>query len=121
MRFHREDHFLYFLLAVHAAVSTFGHFGGLLQLLLILADALGIAANLVIHPTIGVDGFANGILLGFFQKLQNQGHTHQLAVVGLTEIGGTGIIVHLDGDLVDTGQGMQHGHIFLGMLHLLSG
>ena len=121
MRLHREDYFLHLLLAVDAAISALGHLGGHGQLLLGLADALGIVTNLVIHPAIGVDGFPQGILLGFVQKLQNQRHAHQLAVVGLTEISGTGIIVHLDGDLVDAGQGMQHGHIFLGMLHLLSG
>ena len=97
---------LYLLLAVDAAVCAFGHFCGLLELLLGLADALGIAADLVIHPAVGVDGFPDRIGLGLFQQLQNQRHAHIFAVEGLAEIGGAGIVVHLHADLIDPGQGM---------------
>ena len=60
-------------------------------------------------------------ILLHLQKFQNQGFAHDLAIVGLLEVLGPGIVVHSHADLIDTGQGMHDDHILLGVLQLVRG
>ena len=76
-------------------------------------------ANKIIYEIGGIDFFLYRIGFGLTQQLQDQGHTHVFAVEGLTEVSGSGVIIDLDGDLIDAGQRMQHGHFLLGKAHLL--
>ena len=52
------------------------------------------------------------------QHHHDESHADVLAVGGLIEVAGAGIVVHIHGDLVDTGQGMENGHVWLGVLEL---
>ena len=53
------------------------------------------------------------------QKGQDQGHPDIDAVLGLLEIDRPGVVVHIHGDFVDPGKGMEHQHIRRGQFHLL--
>ena len=61
------------------------------------------------HPVVG-------IVLPFVE-LDDQRLTHELAVLHLAEIGRPRVGVDFGQDLVDPGQGMQDGHLFLGQRH----
>ena len=99
----------HFLLAVDTAVDvvfSVHQLGNVGQFLLGGGDATGVGAMELVHiQLIRQVNHLDGIF-GFFQKLQNQSHPHVLTVEGLTEVGSPGIIVHLNADLVDPGQGM---------------
>ena len=58
------------------------------------------------------------ILLGPFQKLDNQSHTHELTILDLTEISGTRVVIHLLQDLIHTRERMEHDHRILRKRHL---
>ena len=58
-------------------------------------------------------------VFGILQKLQDQRHTHVLAVERLAEIGSTGIVIHLHADLIHTRQRVQNPHGGLCREHLL--
>ena len=61
--------------------------------------------------------------LGSLQAQQghDQCHADVDAVLHLLKIGGAGVVVHVQRDLVDAGQGMQHGHVRLCQRHLFVG
>ena len=82
-----------------------------------MADAPAVGAPQVLPPLGIIDGCPDGVFLRLFQKLQDQGHAHVLAVEGLAEIGGPGVVIHLYADLIDPGQGVQDAHSFLCQLH----
>ncbi len=50
---------------------------------------------------------------------QNDRHADVNAVVHLIEVGGTGVVVHVQLDLIDAGQRMQHRHVRRGQLQEL--
>ena len=47
------------------------------------------------------------------QQGQDQGHSHIHAELCLLEIGGSGVVVHLDGDLVDSWKRVENKHVIL--------
>lgn len=51
------------------------------------------------------------------QQSQDQGHTDIDTELCLFEIGGSGIVIDLNGDLIDSGKGMQHQHVGLRQFH----
>ena len=55
------------------------------------------------------------------QQGHNQCHADVNAVLHLLKVSGTGVIVHIQCDLVHAGQGMQHGHVRLCQPHLFLG
>ena len=75
----------------------------------------------VIAQILGVDFLPDGIPRCLFQQHENQRHAHIFAVECLTEIGGSGVVVHGHADFVHPGQGMEHAHLLFGQLHFFSG
>ena len=63
----------------------------------------------------------NGLFAGRrqLQQGQDQRHPYIDAVLCLSEICGPWILVHLHGDLVDSGQGMEHQHVLFSQSHLV--
>ena len=55
------------------------------------------------------------------QQGHDQCHADVNAVLHLLKVSGTGVIVHIQCDLVHAGQGMQHSHIRLCKAHLFLG
>jgi len=56
--------------------------------------------------------------LGKSQQSKDQGHADIDSVLGLAEIGGSFVLIHLHRDLIHSGQGVKHQHIFPGQFHL---
>ena len=54
---------------------------------------------------------------GKSQQGQDQSHSPIHAELCLFEIGGSGIVIHLDGDFVDSGQRMENKHVLLSEGH----
>ena len=55
------------------------------------------------------------------QQSQDQSHTDIDTELCLFEIGGSGIVIDLNGDLIDSGKGMQHQHVGLRQFHFFRG
>ena len=72
---------------------------------------------LCIHRSVQ-DGFA-GQGVGDAEEGQNDGHADVDTVVHLIEVGGAGVVIHVQLDLVDAGQRVEHRHIRRGQLQEL--
>src|SRR4030067_3534788 len=59
--------------------------------------------------------------LSFAEDHGQQGHPDVESVLHLAEVGGPRIVIELQGDLGDSGQGVHDDHFFLGGLHDLGG
>ena len=55
------------------------------------------------------------------QQSQDQGHTDIDTELSLLEVSGSGIVIDLHGDLIDSGKGMQYQHIGFCQFHLFLG
>src|SRR5699024_11477065 len=64
-----------------------------------------------ISSTVNIKSYLPGFGVCKTQQRHNQSHAHVYAVLCLLKVSGTGIVVHVQRDLVDAGQRMQHRHV----------
>ena len=65
--------------------------------------------------------FLLGFGVGQTQQRHDERHADVDAILHLLKVSGAGVVVHVQRDLIHTGQGMQHGHVFFGQRHLVAG
>ena len=91
----------------------------LIQLLLHVGDTTGIVAGNGVHQIVTGMHLGGGGLIRLTEELVDERHADVLTAKSLTEVAGTGIVIHLDADLVYTRQGVKNGKIALGVRKLL--
>ena len=109
------------MLAVEALAMSMGIVGvdeALLKAGFDGGDAGRVLADRGLGDEVGFLGAHRGQLVLDAQQGEDQCHAHIHAELYLFEVAGTGITVHLGGDLVDAGQRMQHDHVRFGHGHL---
>src|SRR5699024_1892936 len=74
-----------------------------------------------ISSTVNIKSYLPGLGVCQTQQRHDKGHPHINAVLRLLKIGGAGVVVHVQRDLVDAGQGVQHRHVGGGQRQLFPG